>query len=357
MALPPSRGSRALEPSIVPDKRCCSELFTQRLRQARCTLFQCITPGAERQTRRVALLLRLFFRTRASTVPHLSLSSRPLGGVVLLCLLCVWVVRLGKAKLVEAWEAMSSGAPAPYDEENNVEASLLQRGSLSLENGGAEPKGRARPPVTQPHWVAFIRSYPTPLFNSLTAVFALLAFVFFVATVSLSQRTQLVLHAAKQPLGCPVAPCGAAPAPAGGRQAITVPTAAVAADEPRCSAVGNATLSAGGTAVDAAVSTALCLGVLHPHSSGVGGGCFILIYTAATGDAEVIDARETAPAAATENMYSGNPSASVIGGLAVAVPGELRGLYLAWQRHGALPWSDLVRAPSLKPENSSFSNT
>ena len=46
---------------------------------------------------------------------------------------------------------------------------------------------------------------------------------------------------------------------------------AVAADEPRCSAIGGAVLQEGGGAVDAAVATALCLGILHPYSSGVGG--------------------------------------------------------------------------------------
>ena len=116
----------------------------------------------------------------------------------------------------------------------------------------------------------------------------------------------------------------------------------MAADEARCSQIGADVLSENGTAVDAAVATALCLGVLHPHSSGVGGGCFILIYNATSGEAEVIDARETAPASAQVDMYVNAPSSAVNGGASVAVPGELAGLYLAWQRHGKLPWSRLV---------------
>jgi gamma-glutamyltranspeptidase/glutathione hydrolase/leukotriene-C4 hydrolase len=64
--------------------------------------------------------------------------------------------------------------------------------------------------------------------------------------------------------------------------------------------------------VDAAVATALCQGVMNPMASGMGGGGFIIIRTA-KGDTEVIDAREVAPAAATEGMFHGAPlSASTV---------------------------------------------
>jgi gamma-glutamyltranspeptidase len=128
----------------------------------------------------------------------------------------------------------------------------------------------------------------------------------------------------------------------------------------------------GGNAVDAAVATALCLGVANPASSGLGGGAFILVHSdranheakSQTRDSpkfhdardpnlpvvgkdkitEVIDCRETAPKAATQDMFSSKPvAASSFGGLAVAVPGELRGLELAHARHGKLPWADVVK--------------
>lgn len=74
---------------------------------------------------------------------------------------------------------------------------------------------------------------------------------------------------------------------------------AVATDDGRCSEVGAAALRAGGHAVDAAVAATLCLGVVHPMSSGLGGGEFIVARDAASGDNVAFDARETAPAAAT----------------------------------------------------------
>ncbi|KAK8452389.1 hypothetical protein SEVIR_5G101900v4 [Setaria viridis] len=122
---------------------------------------------------------------------------------------------------------------------------------------------------------------------------------------------------------------------------------AAAADDARCSEVGAAALRAGGHAVDAAVAAALCLGVVHPMSSGVGGGAFIVVRDAASGEAVAFDARETAPAAATPDMYAADPTTKYKGALAMGVPGELAGLHAAWSRYGRLPWRDLV-APAIR---------
>jgi gamma-glutamyltranspeptidase/glutathione hydrolase/leukotriene-C4 hydrolase len=78
----------------------------------------------------------------------------------------------------------------------------------------------------------------------------------------------------------------------------------VSADSSRCSDVGTDILAAGGNAVDAAVATTLCQGVVNPVASGIGGGAFIMIRWA-NGSAEFINARETAPAAANATMYNG----------------------------------------------------
>lgn len=76
--------------------------------------------------------------------------------------------------------------------------------------------------------------------------------------------------------------------------------AVVAADDGRCSEIGLMMLEKGGHAVDAAVATALCLGVVGPMSSGIGGGAFMVVRSSSSPSALAIDMRETAPAAASQ---------------------------------------------------------
>ncbi|CAK7205670.1 hypothetical protein SEUCBS139899_008449 [Sporothrix eucalyptigena] len=97
----------------------------------------------------------------------------------------------------------------------------------------------------------------------------------------------------------------------------------------------------GGNAADAMVGTTFCVGVIGMYHSGIGGGGFMLVR-GPDGSYESVDYRETAPAAAYENMYDGNVYGSVIGGLAVGVPGELRGLEYLHNKYGTLPWETVV---------------
>jgi len=127
---------------------------------------------------------------------------------------------------------------------------------------------------------------------------------------------------------------------------LRAPHAAVASDNPLASAAGLAVLRAGGNAIDAACATALALGVVHPYASGIGGGGFAVIYVAREKQVHAIDFRERAPAAIKPELYLRNgkvdPSLSVQGGLAVGVPGEVRGLGEIVRRWGALPFRRCV---------------
>ena len=60
------------------------------------------------------------------------------------------------------------------------------------------------------------------------------------------------------------------------------------------------------------------------------GGFVMTIYSASTGEATTLTARETAPAAATEDMFHGNPELSKKGPLAIAVPGQVIANKLQW---------------------------
>jgi gamma-glutamyltranspeptidase / glutathione hydrolase len=108
--------------------------------------------------------------------------------------------------------------------------------------------------------------------------------------------------------------------------------------------VGVNVLRQGGNAVDAAAAVALALGVTESYSSGIGGGCFILIRMA-DGTAVCVDGRETAPARATRLMYVPRDTAkpsnlSTEGVLASATPGELAALELAVRTYGRLPFAN-----------------
>jgi gamma-glutamyltranspeptidase/glutathione hydrolase len=125
----------------------------------------------------------------------------------------------------------------------------------------------------------------------------------------------------------------------------------VSSQHPAASEVGRAILQAGGNAVDAAVATAFAIGVVEPYHSGIGGGSFILVRDAGSGEVVAIDAREKAPAAADRDMYrrGGEVVAglSASGPLSVGVPGTVAGLSLALERYGTMTLAEVL-APSIE---------
>ncbi|RSL90620.1 hypothetical protein CEP51_000661 [Fusarium floridanum] len=127
---------------------------------------------------------------------------------------------------------------------------------------------------------------------------------------------------------------------------------AVASEARECSYIGRDLLARGGNAVDAMVGTTFCVGVIGMYHSGIGGGGFMLVRDE-KGNYEAIDFRESAPAAAHENMYQGNVEGSIHGGLSVGVPGEVRGLEYAHKKYGKLPWKTVMQG-AIKVANDGF---
>ena len=119
----------------------------------------------------------------------------------------------------------------------------------------------------------------------------------------------------------------------------------VASVNPMATDAGLNAYAAGGNALDAAVATALTLGVVDNHNSGLGGGCFILIRQP-DGKLLAIDGREKAPAAATRDMYlregQVQPELSTTGALAVAVPGALAAYAHALEKCGEKNLAELL---------------
>lgn len=93
--------------------------------------------------------------------------------------------------------------------------------------------------------------------------------------------------------------------------------AMVAAADPRAVEAGLDVLREGGTAVDAAIAVHAVLGLVEPQSSGIGGGAFAVYYDFEDDALTVYDGRETAPMAATEDLFMQD--------------GEVLGFVPAWQ--------------------------
>jgi gamma-glutamyltranspeptidase/glutathione hydrolase len=140
----------------------------------------------------------------------------------------------------------------------------------------------------------------------------------------------------------------------------------VVAANPHASEAGIRVLDAGGSAVDAAIAVQLVLSLVEPQSSGIGGGAFLLYFDASdggeTGVITAYDGRETAPAAATPEMFldaqrQPRPFPVVgFGGLSVGVPGVMRMLEIAHRDHGRLPWAELF-APAIELAERGFEIT
>ncbi|WP_226012602.1 gamma-glutamyltransferase [Halomicrobium salinisoli] len=122
----------------------------------------------------------------------------------------------------------------------------------------------------------------------------------------------------------------------------------VASSHPKATEIGVDVLEDGGNAVDAAVAVQFALNVVQPHTSGIGGGGFTIVYDAEADEEYAIDSRERAPLGATPDMFldenGEEPDFQDLrtNGKAVGVPGTLRAADVMLKKFGSKERAELV---------------
>jgi len=126
---------------------------------------------------------------------------------------------------------------------------------------------------------------------------------------------------------------------------VTAERAMVVSTDIYASELGARIMQDGGNAVDAAIAVSFALAVVKPNAGNIGGGGFMVVRMA-DGTTAALDYREKAPLEATRDMFLDDrgelTDKSMLGHLAVGVPGSVMGLWEAHRRFGTLPWADLV---------------
>jgi gamma-glutamyltranspeptidase/glutathione hydrolase len=134
----------------------------------------------------------------------------------------------------------------------------------------------------------------------------------------------------------------------------------VAAAHPLAAEAGVRVLKEGGNAIDAAIATAFALNAVEPNASGIGGGGFMVIRFAKTGEIIILDYRERAPAASTKDMFASDQAKeekwTQLSGLASGVPGTLLGLKTALDEYGTLTLKE-VMSPAIEYMENGFEIT
>ena len=174
-----------------------------------------------------------------------------------------------------------------------------------------------------------------------------------IANAALAQQTADAVQPEGSTEGAALALSDAAMAAQAAKDAgtpVSAQTHMVAAANPLAVQAGVDVLAAGGTAADAMVAVQVVLGLVEPQSSGLGGGAFLVWYDAEAGALTTLDGRETAPLAATPQLFqdeAGEPLKffdAVVGGRSVGTPGTPALLETLHQRWGNQPWAGLFDA-------------
>jgi gamma-glutamyltranspeptidase / glutathione hydrolase / leukotriene-C4 hydrolase len=135
-------------------------------------------------------------------------------------------------------------------------------------------------------------------------------------------------------------------------QSPQLSSGAVATGSDECTDAAIGILQRGGSAVDAAICATLCQGVTTPQASGMGGGFLATIFIKEKNSVETLNSREVAPLMAHRDMFKDGKS-STEGGLSIAVPTEVKGLWELHQKHGKLSWPEVL-APVIDVAESGF---
>lgn len=135
-----------------------------------------------------------------------------------------------------------------------------------------------------------------------------------------------------------------------GRPTAHGPYGAVSSNSIYATRAGLSILKDGGNAFDAAAAVSLALSVVEPHHSGIGGGCFSLIYNASNNEFSAVDGRGIAPRNATPDLFIKDGVVQDewkdLGGQSVAIPGLLKTLDILLQKYGTMRL-DQVMAPAI----------
>lgn len=128
----------------------------------------------------------------------------------------------------------------------------------------------------------------------------------------------------------------------------------IASDSPEATAAGIEVGKLGGNVVDVTIATSFAISVTRPHSTGLGGGGFLVLYLKDFPEPIAFDFRERAPGASSRNMYQRKPKEdSLFGYRAVGVPGNVAGLVQIHKRYGKLPLKAVV-APAIRLAEKGF---
>jgi len=126
----------------------------------------------------------------------------------------------------------------------------------------------------------------------------------------------------------------------------------VSVSTPLAAEVGAQILEKGGNAIDAAAGIQFALNVVEPEFSGIGGGGFMMIHLAKTGETFIVESREKAPAAATPDMFQGlGFTEASTSGLSVGVPGTLLGVATALENWGTISLAEAIEPAIMLAED------